>query len=258
MFQRFTNLIARNLHCSYKEIVKNNTFSLNAISNLKFHKMSAFSTSSEKSSSVNLSGIFPPIVTPFQDNEDISYDKLTENFNKWKDVPFRGDMMCNFCDRRRIVLFYSATSVPGGQRGTPDFKWQGWSNGGKDQNTKKYLGLETEPQKSLDQNSTPNNSHAKFLSHKNFQNALQQHLSTTIQQQQYLYFALYLITYMKEKKKNIYIYVFSSQFSRKGERYKTRNRNISFGEGGNSLWGCVAEWGHIFMTGWTIMESNFW
>ena len=197
MFQRFTNLIARNLHCSYKEIVKNNTSSLNAISNLKFHKMSAFSTSSEKSSSVNLSGIFPPIVTPFQDNEDISYDKLTENFNKWKDVPFRGDMICNFCDRRRIVLFYSATSVPGGQRGTPDFKWQGWSNGGKNQNTKKYLGLETEPQKSLDQNSTPNNSHAKFLS----QNALQQHLSTTIQQQQYLYFALYLITYMKEKKK---------------------------------------------------------
>lgn len=58
--------------------------------------MSAFSTSSEKSSSLDLSGIFPPIVTPFQENEeseDISYDKLTENFNKWKDVPFRGEMI---------------------------------------------------------------------------------------------------------------------------------------------------------------------
>ncbi|CAH3185308.1 unnamed protein product [Porites evermanni] len=90
LFLRFTTLISRNLHCSYKEIVENNTFSLNAISYRKFHKMSAFSTSSEKSSSLDLSGIFPPIVTPFQENEDISYDKLTENFNKWKDVPFRG------------------------------------------------------------------------------------------------------------------------------------------------------------------------
>ena len=137
MFQRFTNLIARNLHCSYKEIVKNNTFSLNAISNLKFHKMSAFSTSSEKSSSVNLSGIFPPIVTPFQDNEDISYDKLTENFNKWKDVPFRGDMMCNFCDRRRIVLFYSATSVPGGAEGYSGFQVTGMIKWGQRSKHKK-------------------------------------------------------------------------------------------------------------------------
>ena len=55
--------------------------------------MFAFSTSSEKSSSLDLSGIFPPIVTPFQENEDISYDKLTENFNKWEDVPFRGEMI---------------------------------------------------------------------------------------------------------------------------------------------------------------------
>ena len=55
--------------------------------------MSAFSTSSEKSLSLDLSGIFPPIVTPFQETEDISYDKLTENFNKWKDVPFRGEII---------------------------------------------------------------------------------------------------------------------------------------------------------------------
>ena len=39
---------------------------------------------------IDLSGIFPPIVTPFQDDEKISYSKLKENFSKWNDVPFRG------------------------------------------------------------------------------------------------------------------------------------------------------------------------
>ena len=42
--------------------------------------------------------------------------------------------------------------------GTPDFKWQGRLNGGKNQN----------PKKSLDQNLTPKKSHAEFPSHKNF------------------------------------------------------------------------------------------
>ena len=31
--------------------------------------------------------------------------------------------------------------------GTPDFKWQGCLNGGKNQNPKKSLGLQTKPQK---------------------------------------------------------------------------------------------------------------
>ena len=45
---------------------------------------------------------------------------------------------------------------------TLDFKWQGWSNGGKNQN----------PKKSLDQNLSPKKSHAEFPSHnKNFQKA---------------------------------------------------------------------------------------
>ena len=44
--------------------------------------------------------------------------------------------------------------VPGG--GTLDFKWQGWSNVGKNQS----------PQKSLDQSLTPTKSHAEFPSHK--------------------------------------------------------------------------------------------
>ena len=48
---------------------------------------------------------------------------------------------------------------PQGVEGTPDFKLQGWSNGGKNQNPKKYL----------DQNLIPKKSHADFPSHKNFQ-----------------------------------------------------------------------------------------
>lgn len=46
--------------------------------------------SNKGSSSLDLSGIFPPIVTPFEDNEEVSYGKLTENFSKWNDIPFRG------------------------------------------------------------------------------------------------------------------------------------------------------------------------
>ena len=53
--------------------------------------------------------------------------------------------------------------------GTLEFKWQGWSNGGKNQNPKKSVGLQTKP---LDQNLTPKKSHAEFPSHKNFQRAL--------------------------------------------------------------------------------------
>ena len=47
-------------------------------------------------------------------------------------------------------------------RGTLDFKCQGWSNGGKNQNPKKFL----------DQNLGSKKTHAKFPSHKNFQKAL--------------------------------------------------------------------------------------
>ena len=52
------------------------------------------------------------------------------------------------------------------QGGTPDFKWQGWSNGGLNYNPNKTW------KKSLDQNLTRKKSHAKFPSHKKFQKAL--------------------------------------------------------------------------------------
>ena len=44
----------------------------------------------------------------------------------------------------------------GGGGDIPDFKWQGWSNGAKNQN----------PKKALDRNLTLKNSHAEFPSHK--------------------------------------------------------------------------------------------
>ena len=37
--------------------------------------------------------------------------------------------------------------VQGGAGGTPDFKWRGWSNGGKNQNPEKFLGISPKPPK---------------------------------------------------------------------------------------------------------------
>ena len=58
------------------------------------------------------------------------------------------------------------------QGGTLDFKWQRWSNGDKNQNPKKSLGLPTKPPKIPGPKINPQKSHAKFRSLKNFQNAL--------------------------------------------------------------------------------------
>ena len=70
---------------------------------------------------------------------------------------------------RRLLSFQEALRVSNNLgvyflswRGTLDFKWQGWSNGGKNQNPKKFL----------DQNLGSKKTHAKFPSHKNFQKAL--------------------------------------------------------------------------------------
>ena len=59
------------------------------------------------------------------------------------------------------------------QGGTPDFKRWGWLNGGKNQNQKKIPRASKEtPQKSLDQNLSPQKSLAEFPRHKNFQKTL--------------------------------------------------------------------------------------
>jgi hypothetical protein len=42
---------------------------------------------------VDLSGVFPPIPTPFNKDESIAYDKLASNIQHWEAVPFQGQFM---------------------------------------------------------------------------------------------------------------------------------------------------------------------
>ena len=51
-----------------------------------FHVKSA----SNADCTLDVSGIFPPIVTPFNDSEDIDYQKLKINLSKWNKIPFAG------------------------------------------------------------------------------------------------------------------------------------------------------------------------
>ncbi|XP_030637381.1 4-hydroxy-2-oxoglutarate aldolase, mitochondrial [Chanos chanos] len=39
---------------------------------------------------LDISGIYPPIVTPFTHGEDVDYQKLEENLQKYSKIPFRG------------------------------------------------------------------------------------------------------------------------------------------------------------------------
>ncbi|XP_042338050.1 4-hydroxy-2-oxoglutarate aldolase, mitochondrial-like, partial [Plectropomus leopardus] len=39
---------------------------------------------------LDLSGIYPPIATPFTAKEDVDYQKLEENLQKYNKIPFRG------------------------------------------------------------------------------------------------------------------------------------------------------------------------
>lgn len=39
---------------------------------------------------VDLSGVFPPIPTPFNKDESIAYDKLAVNIQQWEKIPFQG------------------------------------------------------------------------------------------------------------------------------------------------------------------------
>ena len=87
-FSRINLFISRQLHWCNTEVKYNSAICLRASLSGQFQKMAGFS--SKSSSSLDFSGIFPPIVTPFEANEEISYGKLTENFSKWNDIPFRG------------------------------------------------------------------------------------------------------------------------------------------------------------------------
>ncbi|KAL4231156.1 4-hydroxy-2-oxoglutarate aldolase [Mactra antiquata] len=45
---------------------------------------------SSASVNMDISGIYPPIATPFNADETIAYDKLQQNLERWNQIPFRG------------------------------------------------------------------------------------------------------------------------------------------------------------------------
>ncbi|KAG1705778.1 4-hydroxy-2-oxoglutarate aldolase, mitochondrial [Nymphon striatum] len=46
--------------------------------------------SSQPKKKLDISGIYPPLVTPFLDNEDVDWKNLETNIEKWNKIPFRG------------------------------------------------------------------------------------------------------------------------------------------------------------------------
>lgn len=59
------------------------------------------------SNHIDLSGVYPPIATPFCDTEEISYGHLESNFRKWNNYKFRG-MICNILT---VVLYSLSLAV---------------------------------------------------------------------------------------------------------------------------------------------------
>jgi len=53
--------------------------------------MSGRSAAGGDSLPLDLSGIFPPIATPFDASENIDYKKLDFNLRRWNDIPFSGN-----------------------------------------------------------------------------------------------------------------------------------------------------------------------
>ena len=49
-------------------------------------------TASTAAVPVDLSGVFPPIATPFDNNDCIDYDKLAFNLQRWNEIPFKGSI----------------------------------------------------------------------------------------------------------------------------------------------------------------------
>ena len=49
-----------------------------------------FSTSQSSSKGLDLTGIYPPVTTPFNKDESLAWDRLGENIAKYDQVPLRG------------------------------------------------------------------------------------------------------------------------------------------------------------------------
>ena len=53
---------------------------------VKFLKVRTMSSASN----LDISGIYPPIATPFDADENISWEKLHSNMDKWNKMDFKG------------------------------------------------------------------------------------------------------------------------------------------------------------------------
>lgn len=53
---------------------------------------------------VDIGGIYPPIATPFTQKEDVDYQKLDENLQKYAKIPFKGNynLQSIFCNDRLV------------------------------------------------------------------------------------------------------------------------------------------------------------
>lgn len=49
-----------------------------------------FSSTQSSGQNLDLGGIYPPIPTPFKQNEDLSWNRLKDNLSKWENVSFKG------------------------------------------------------------------------------------------------------------------------------------------------------------------------
>lgn len=72
---------------------------------------------------VDLSGIYPPIATPFNNDETIAYDKLKENMDKWNKIPFKGYVVQGsngeyvyLRDEERVELVQRAAEMAAGDK----------------------------------------------------------------------------------------------------------------------------------------------
>ncbi|XP_072027577.1 4-hydroxy-2-oxoglutarate aldolase, mitochondrial-like [Amphiura filiformis] len=59
-------------------------------SNFKLTEKRSMSTNTTGEKSLDLSGIFPPVITPFDDQENIKYDQMGNNMKRFSEIPFRG------------------------------------------------------------------------------------------------------------------------------------------------------------------------
>ena len=92
-------------------------------------------------------------------------------------MAYHGVFLVKHSDRltwttKNVDLIHSASQHPSGVGGTLNFKWQGWSNVGKNKDKKNPLASNKPPKHPWTKISPPKKSYAQFSSHKNFQKAL--------------------------------------------------------------------------------------